>query len=74
MSDRLQLDELTSDQLDTLYDRAEHAEDAIAQVRRLCDLTISASVRVQAVQQARDTLAILDQQQPRRPSRDRIPL
>ncbi|MFF8422978.1 hypothetical protein [Streptomyces sp. NPDC015680] len=42
--------------------RAEQAEAAIDRVRRLCDLTIGASVRVQAVQQARDTLAALDEQ------------
>ncbi|MFG3244131.1 hypothetical protein [Streptomyces sp. NPDC048157] len=42
--------------------RAETAEAAIERVRRLCDLTIGASVRVQAVQQARDTLAALDEQ------------
>ena len=36
------------------------AEAAVAAVRRLCDLTISASVRVQAVEQARDTLAVID--------------
>ncbi|MFD8839797.1 hypothetical protein [Streptomyces griseofuscus] len=33
---------------------------AIAEVRRLCDMTIAGSVRVQAVQQARDTLAAID--------------
>lgn len=33
---------------------------AIAEVRRLCDLTIAASCRVQAIDQARDTLAVLD--------------
>ncbi|MFD9443452.1 hypothetical protein [Streptomyces sp. NPDC060001] len=33
---------------------------ALAQVRRLCDMTISESVRVQAVEQARDTLAVID--------------
>ncbi|WP_405883597.1 hypothetical protein OG747_36450 [Streptomyces sp. NBC_01384] len=41
--------------------RAEQAEAAIERVRRLCELTIAASVRVQAVQQARDTLAALDE-------------
>lgn len=35
----------------------------IARVRRLCDLTIAASVRAQAVQQARETLAALNQRQ-----------
>lgn len=33
---------------------------AVAEVRRLCELTIAASVRVQAVEQARDMLAALD--------------
>lgn len=33
---------------------------ALAGVRRLCDLTISASVRVDAVNQARDTIAAID--------------
>ncbi|MFF8910558.1 hypothetical protein [Streptomyces olivaceoviridis] len=33
---------------------------ALAEVRRLCDMTIADSVRVQAVQQARDTLAVID--------------
>ncbi|MEU8469631.1 hypothetical protein AB0F30_17185 [Streptomyces sp. NPDC029006] len=33
---------------------------ALAEVRRLCDMTIADSIRVQAVQQARDTLAAID--------------
>ena len=41
-------------------ERAESAEAAIARVRRLCELTIAASCRVQAIDQARDTLAALD--------------
>jgi len=40
--------------------RAERAEAAIARVRRLCEMTIASSVRVQAIDQARDTLAALD--------------
>jgi hypothetical protein len=40
--------------------QAARAEAAIARVRRLCELTIAASVRVQAIDQARDTLAALD--------------
>lgn len=36
------------------------AEAAVARVRRLCEMTIAASVRVQAIDQARDTLAALD--------------
>lgn len=40
--------------------RVEQAEAAIARVRKLCELTIAASVRVQAIDQARDTLAALD--------------
>lgn len=43
--------------------RAEQAEDAIERVRQLCELTITASARVQAVQQAMDTLAALDEPQ-----------
>ncbi|GGU62224.1 hypothetical protein [Streptomyces lavendofoliae] len=39
---------------------AVNAHTAVAEVRRLCDLTISSSVRVQAVAQARDTLAVID--------------
>jgi hypothetical protein len=39
---------------------AVNAQAAVAQVRRLCDLTIESSVRVQAVTQARDTLAVVD--------------
>lgn len=33
---------------------------AVEDVRRLCDLTIASSCRVQAIDQARDTLAVLD--------------
>lgn len=40
----------------------EKAHATAAEVRRLCELTIRASSRVHAVDQARDTLAILDQQ------------
>lgn len=40
--------------------RAETAEAAVEQVRRLCDLTIAHSIRVHAVAQARDTLAAID--------------
>ena len=40
--------------------RAERAEAAIARVRKLSELTIAHSVRVQAIDQARDTLAALD--------------
>lgn len=36
------------------------AEAAIARVRRLCDLTITASCRVEAINQARDTLTALE--------------
>ena len=45
---------------DRWQERAESAEAAIARVRRLCELTIAASCRVQAIDQARDTLAALD--------------
>ncbi|MFF7576840.1 DNA adenine methylase [Streptomyces sp. NPDC008061] len=47
----------------TPHSRAEQAEDAIERVRQLCELTITASVRVQARQQALDTLAALDEPQ-----------
>ncbi|MFD8970512.1 hypothetical protein ACFV0C_36920 [Streptomyces sp. NPDC059568] len=40
----------------------ERAEAAIGRVRYVCDLTITSSVRVQAIDQARDTLAALDRQ------------
>lgn len=36
------------------------AQAALAEVRRLCDHIITSSVRVQAVEQARDTLAAID--------------
>ena len=39
---------------------AVNAQAAVAEVRRQCQLTIDASVRVQAVEQARDTLAVVD--------------
>ncbi|MCX5108324.1 hypothetical protein OOK13_07255 [Streptomyces sp. NBC_00378] len=78
MTGRIALDNLTGDALDQPHARAEKAERAvdhladryrgaeaaIERVRRPCGLTIAASVRVQAVQQARDTLAALDEQQP----------
>lgn len=41
--------------------RAEKAEAAISRVRRLSHLTINGSIRVQAIQQAQDTLAALDE-------------
>ncbi|KAB2347328.1 hypothetical protein [Actinomadura rudentiformis] len=47
-------------------ERAEQAEAAIGRVWRLCEMTIASSCRVQAIDQARDTLAALDQQD-RRP-------
>ncbi|MEV4975608.1 hypothetical protein [Streptomyces scopuliridis] len=39
---------------------AVQARAALAEVRRLCNLTISASVRVQAIEQAQDTLAVIE--------------
>ncbi|MFG2001717.1 hypothetical protein ACGFNU_21455 [Spirillospora sp. NPDC048911] len=39
---------------------ASRAEAAIAEVRRLCNLTINVSYRAQAIDQAVDTLAVLD--------------
>lgn len=44
--------------------RAKAAEAAVDRVRRLCHLTINASCRVQAIEQARDTLAALDREEP----------
>lgn len=43
-----------------VHAQAVTTEAALAEVRRLCDLTIAASVRVDAVDQARDTLAVID--------------
>lgn len=40
--------------------RADRSAAALAEVRRLCELTIRASVRVQAIDQARDTLDLID--------------
>ncbi|MFE2046694.1 hypothetical protein ACFXAZ_38445 [Streptomyces sp. NPDC059477] len=36
------------------------ATTALAEIRRLCELTISTSVRVHAIEQARDTLTVID--------------
>ncbi|MFK0288275.1 hypothetical protein ACIQVL_48560 [Streptomyces sp. NPDC090499] len=36
------------------------AQAAVAEVRRLCDMTIAGSSRVQAIEQARDTLTVID--------------
>lgn len=47
-------------ELAALRARAEKAEALIANVRRLCDMTIASSCRIQAINQAEDTLAILD--------------
>jgi hypothetical protein len=57
---------VTDDELQAWRERAEKAEAAIARVRRLCELTIAASCRVQAIDQARDTLAALDDIKPER--------
>lgn len=40
-------------------ERTETAEAALAEVKRLCDLTIASSCRVQAIEQAEDTLAAI---------------
>ncbi|WP_378238744.1 hypothetical protein [Actinomadura harenae] len=61
LADRADAAEATADRW---RKRAEEAEAAIAGVRRLCDLTISASCRVQAIEQARDTLTVLDRTMP----------
>jgi plasmid stability protein len=41
-------------------ERAELESQLLTEVRRLCQITIADSVRVQAVEQARDTLAVID--------------
>jgi exosome complex RNA-binding protein Rrp4 len=53
---------LRSDNED-LRKRVDAADAAIARVRRLCNLTIECSVRADAIDQARDTLAALDRQE-----------
>lgn len=52
--------------------RMEAAEAAIARVRRLCELTINTSCRVQAIDQAQDTLAALDRTNSTPPDRHRF--
>ena len=44
-----------------LHAESVHTQAALAQVRKLCDMTIHGSVRVQAVEQAQDTLTLIDQ-------------
>ncbi|WP_046500764.1 hypothetical protein [Streptomyces odonnellii] len=43
-----------------LPESGDRASTALAEVRRLCEMTITASVRVDAIDQARDTLAAID--------------
>lgn len=43
-----------------LTERAADAEAAVARVRHLSELTIATSIRLGAIEQARDTLAVLD--------------
>lgn len=43
-----------------LAEQAGKEQAALAEVRRLCEMTIDVSVRAQAIEQARDTLAIID--------------
>lgn len=50
-------------QIRVLERQRDELQAAIARVRRLCDLTIAASCRAQAIDQARDTLAALDGQE-----------
>lgn len=52
----------TEDELHAERQRAEQAESAIDEVRRLCRMTIDASCRAQAIDQAVDTLAVLDRE------------
>lgn len=42
------------------YAEAVTAQAAVAEVRRLCDMTIASSMRTDAIHQARDTLAVID--------------
>lgn len=49
----------------------DRATQALAEVRRLCEMTIDNSVRVQAVDQARDTLAIIDRVKGKQTAPDR---
>jgi hypothetical protein len=48
-------------ELDRRGAEIERLNATIARVRKLCDLTIAVSCRAQAIDQARDTLAVLDQ-------------
>ncbi|MFH8744919.1 hypothetical protein ACH4GG_27380 [Streptomyces albidoflavus] len=52
--------------------RLDAAEAALGRVRRLCELTMTASMRVDARHQAIDTLAALDGAAPEPPLRDRL--
>ncbi|MBB5932354.1 hypothetical protein [Streptomyces echinatus] len=54
------VDALTDAVLAVLPEQVDRAAVALAEVRRLCELTIKASVRVQAIDQARDTLTLID--------------
>ncbi|NEA21588.1 hypothetical protein [Actinomadura bangladeshensis] len=54
--------------------RRDEAEETLAEVRRLCDLTIACSCRAHAIEQAEDTLRILNRQkQAPAPAGDRPP-
>jgi hypothetical protein len=64
MAARLHIEQAATERANARAARA-HAEAvtsqaALAQVRRLCDMTIESSIRTQAIDQARDTLAVID--------------
>ncbi|MDN3356059.1 hypothetical protein [Actinomadura sp. DC4] len=52
--------EQVEDLLSIAHDTSNRAEATIARVRRLCEMTIATSIRAQAIDQAVDTLAVLD--------------
>ncbi|MFC5744800.1 hypothetical protein [Actinomadura rugatobispora] len=59
--DLLHTEVTATERADLAEGRLQQAEAAIERVRRLCNLTIASSCRVQAIDQARDTLTVLDQ-------------
>lgn len=58
---------------DELSGRAGQAEETLAEVRRLCDLTIASSCRVQAIHQAEDTLRILNRRASKQEGNENTP-
>ncbi|MGI5414255.1 hypothetical protein [Actinomadura luteofluorescens] len=55
-----EVEQLMTSRSVTLRRRAEQAEAAVERVRRLQEMTIASSCRVQAIDQARDTLRVLE--------------